>query len=184
MISVLTPERLTKFIQDFLSRVHVECFVHGNCNKQRALELSNIIEQKLNGTNALLLPLLSRQLQIKREYKLECGKTMLFQTDNNCHKSSCVQLYLQFGVQSDYRNAILDLIVQIISEPCYNVLRTQEQLGYIVHCSGRKSNGTQGLRVIVQSAKHPIYVTERIELFLLNMIVNIYYLFLLFLILS
>lgn len=45
----------------------------------------------------------------------------------------------------------------------------QEQLGYIVFSGVRRSNGTQGLRIIVQSDKHPIYVDERVEAFLASM---------------
>lgn len=47
----------------------------------------------------------------------------------------------------------------------------QEQLGYIVFCGTRKANGVQGLRFIVQSAKHPSEVEERIELFITSMVV-------------
>merc|ERR1712228_604451 len=54
----------------------------------------------------------------------------------------------------------------IINENCYNQLRTQEQLGYIVFSGVRRSNGAQGLRVIVQSDRHPVYLDQRIESFL------------------
>ena len=42
----------------------------------------------------------------------------------------------------------------------------QEQLGYIVFSGVRRSNGAQGLRVIVQSDRHPEYLDTRIESFL------------------
>lgn len=45
-------------------------------------------------------------------------------------------------------------------------------MGYIVFSGIRRSNGVQGLRVIVQSEKHPTYVDERIEDFLNNMLVS------------
>jgi insulysin len=45
----------------------------------------------------------------------------------------------------------------------------QEQLGYIVFSGIRKSNGVQGLRVIVQSERHPSYVDQRVEAFLAKM---------------
>lgn len=61
---------------------------------------------------------------------------------------------------------LLELLVQIINEPCFNVLRTKEQLGYIVFSGLRRSNGAQGLRVIVQSVRHPNYVDQRVEAFL------------------
>jgi len=64
---------------------------------------------------------------------------------------------------------VLELFCQIITEPCFNILRTQEQLGYIVFSGIRRSNGAQGLRVIVQSDRHPAFVDQRIEQFLIQM---------------
>ena len=58
---------------------------------------------------------------------------------------------------------ILELFSQIISEPCFNILRTKEQLGYIVFSGIRRAAGIQGFRVIVQSHRHPEYLDTRIE---------------------
>lgn len=168
-LSLVTVENLEYFTKEFLSRLHVECLIYGNVNKQAALELAGLVEDKLKLTNSVTLPLLSRQLLTKREFKLVDGETYLFETENEFHKSSCVELYLQCGVQNDQSNAYIDLISQILSEPCYNVLRTQEQLGYIVFCGTRRANGVQGLRIIVQSNKHPSHVEERIEVFIESM---------------
>lgn len=35
LLTVITTERLQQYIKDFLSRMHVECFIHGNVNKQK-----------------------------------------------------------------------------------------------------------------------------------------------------
>lgn len=169
--SVVTVDRLKQYIQDFLSRMHVECLIHGNVNKQKATAIASIVEQKLKTTNANTLPLLSRQLLLKREYKLVNQESYRFVTENEFHKSSCAELYLQCGMQSDTSNVFIDLVAQILCEPCYNTLRTKEQLGYIVFCASRKANGAQGIRFIVQSTKHPQYVEERIEVFLDSMTV-------------
>jgi len=64
---------------------------------------------------------------------------------------------------------LLELFSQIINESCYNQLRTKEQLGYIVFSGVRRSNGAQGLRVIVQSDRNPEYLDKRIELFIHNL---------------
>jgi len=44
--------------------------------------------------------------------------------------------------------------------------------GYIVFSGVRRSNGVQGLRIIVQSDKSPEYVESRVELFLHKMKVH------------
>lgn len=60
----------------------------------------------------------------------------------------------------------VELLAQILSHPCYERLRTNEQLGYIVSLGDRKDLGVLGLRVIVQSASHDAaYLDDRIELF-------------------
>ncbi|XP_055592583.1 insulin-degrading enzyme [Uranotaenia lowii] len=167
---LITVDRLRLFIDELLSRMHVECFFYGNVNKEKALDIAGKVEDKLKNTDAAIVPLLSRQLMLKREYRLNTGESSLFETINEHHKSSCAELYLQCGIQNDQANVYVDLVTQILSEPCYNQLRTKEQLGYIVFCGSRKSNGVQGIRVIVQSAKHPSFVEERIEYFLNGMI--------------
>lgn len=169
---MITVDRLRQYIRDFLSRMHVEGLIHGNTNKQHSMQLTTIVEQKLKTTNANILPLLSRQLLLKREYKLIQRESYRFETENEYHKSSCAELYLQCGPQSDRSNVTIDLVSQILCEPCYNQLRTREQLGYIVFCASRKANGVQGIRFIIQSARHPKYVEERIEIFLDSMTVS------------
>lgn len=160
---------MEQYIRDFLSRMHVECLIHGNVNKQQAMNVASIVLNIMKTTNANTLPLLSRQLLLKREYKLVHQESYRFETENEFHKSSCAELYLQCGMQSDPANVFIDLTAQILCEPCYNQLRTKEQLGYIVFCASRKANGAQGIRFIVQSTKHPLYVEERIESFLDSM---------------
>lgn len=77
-ISVVTVERLRTFIDELLSRMHVECFIYGNVNKEKALEMSSKVEDKLKKTDANVVPLLARQLMLKREYKLNNGKLIRF----------------------------------------------------------------------------------------------------------
>ncbi|CRK98493.1 CLUMA_CG011850, isoform A, partial [Clunio marinus] len=172
-MALVTFDRLKTFITDVMSRMHAECFIYGNVNKEKALELSTLVENQLKKTNAYVLPQLSRQLLLKREYKLNERESYLFECTNEFHKAGCASLYLQCGVQEDNSNVFLDLVSQIMSEPCYNILRTQEQLGYIVFSGVRKANGAKGLRILVQSTKHPEFVESRIENFLNLMITEI-----------
>lgn len=69
------------------------------------------------------------------------------------HVTHCVEMYLQLGLEERRANMLLELATQILKEPCFNVLRTQEQLGYIVFSGVRRAHGVQGLRFIVQSEK-------------------------------
>ncbi|KAJ8935785.1 hypothetical protein NQ314_012635 [Rhamnusium bicolor] len=165
----ITIERLEAFIPQILSKMHIECLVHGNVNKEKALHLVQIVEENLT-SNLNMSPLLPRQLLLNRELKLEEGCHYLYEVQNDVHKSSCIELYYQCGLQTKENNIVLELFAQIIQEPCFNILRTKEQLGYIVFSGVRRSNGVQGLRIIVQSDRHPTYLDNRIEEFLESML--------------
>ncbi|XP_028137935.1 insulin-degrading enzyme isoform X1 [Diabrotica virgifera virgifera] len=168
----LTIERLEAFIPQMLSKMHIECLIHGNVNKEKALELVHIVEDGLT-TAMSMSPLLPRQLLLNRELKLEDGSDYSYEVSNDVHKSSCIELYYQCGLQSKENNVKLELVAQIVQEPCFNILRTKEQLGYIVFSGVRRSNGVQGLRIIVQSDRHPNYLDSRVEKFLESMLEHI-----------
>lgn len=70
----MTVERLQSFIKQLLSQMHVECFIYGNVNRERAMEVTRIVEEKMIQTDAKIVPLLARQLCQRREHKLRNGK--------------------------------------------------------------------------------------------------------------
>lgn len=164
----LTVDQLEAFIPQMLSKMHIESFLYGNVNRQKAMDLVDIVEGKLKDSSNMS-PLLPRQLLLNRELKLEDGCDYLYEVQNEVHKLSCVVLYYQCGVQTKESNVTLELFTQVIQEPCFNILRTQEQLGYIVFSGLRRTSGVQGVQVLVQSDKHPAYVHQRIETFLVGM---------------
>ncbi|XP_058128643.1 insulin-degrading enzyme [Anopheles coustani] len=168
-MQLLTMERLQAFVEQLLSRMHVEGFIYGNVNKDKAMTMMRMVENKMKTTDSEVVPLLARQLLQKREYKLGNGENCLFEATNEFHKSSCTELYVQCGPQEPH-STYVDILSQMLSEACYTQLRTKEQLGYLVFCGSRKANGISGIRIIVQSAHHPAYVEERIENFFNNML--------------
>lgn len=104
--------------------MHIECLLHGNLNKQKALKIVDIVENRLTST-INMSPLLPRQLLLNRELKLEDGCNYLYEVHHDVHKSSCIELYYQCGMQSKENNMLLELFAQIIQEPCFNILRTK-----------------------------------------------------------
>ncbi|XP_011312090.1 insulin-degrading enzyme-like [Fopius arisanus] len=164
----ITLEKFEAFVPQLLSKMHVESLIYGNLTKAEALESVRLVQSKLtadptNRGNRTLVPLLPKQLLPYREINLEEGCHFLYEVEDHHHKSSCTQVYYPSGLQSTDSDMQLDLLVQIISEPSITVLRTKEQLGYIVFCGVQRSNGAQGLTVIVQGLRHPQYVEERID---------------------
>ncbi|WAR20847.1 IDE-like protein [Mya arenaria] len=161
-------EKLKLFIPQLFSKMYIEGLVYGNVTRKSSLAMCEMLEGILRekvGTRELL-PSQRRRL---REIQLPDGCYYVYQKTNGVHKSSSIEIYYQVGQQKTNTNMLLELFVQIISEPCFNVLRTKEQLGYIVFSGIRRQSGVQGLRVIVQSDKPPQYVEGRIEAFLDSM---------------
>lgn len=90
--------------------------------------------------------------------------------------NSALTYYLHFGSIVDQKLRIESaLLAQIISEPAYSILRTREQLGYVVFCSLWLLPGAseRGLRISIQSEKKPGYLEERVEAFLEEMKTNL-----------
>jgi insulysin len=81
--------------------------------------------------------------------------------------NSAIEYTLQVA---DYDNikqrAAAYLFAFIVREPCFDQLRTKEQLGYIVFSGIKKQTGVLSFRIIVQSERHPIHLEHRVEDFL------------------
>ncbi|XP_076308150.1 insulin-degrading enzyme-like isoform X2 [Tachypleus tridentatus] len=164
----LTPQKVEEQIRHILSRVHVEALMYGNLTKEHTLEMTDIIEDKIKEA-VKWRPLLPSQLVLNRQYELTDGAHFIFEKENDIHRSSSLENYYQCSLQETCQNMLLELLCQIFVEPCFNILRTQEQLGYIVFSGVRRSPNEQGLRVLVQSDRNPSYVDSRVEAFLAHM---------------
>jgi insulysin len=85
---------------------------------------------------------------------------------NPSEVNSALEYYCEVGdIQDDVLRPQLSLLASLISEPAFNVLRTKEQLGYIVFALPRASTGTMGMRFIIQSEKDTVYLETRVEAF-------------------
>lgn len=92
--------------------------------------------------------------------------------ENPNEPSSSLTSYIHFGSATNPCLRVLGaLLVRILSEPAFNVLRTKEQLGYVVRCDHWSFNGdaTTGMRIGIQSVHYPTYLEERVEAFFVAM---------------
>jgi hypothetical protein len=81
----------------------------------------------------------------------------------------CIEYIVMIGQNQarDLRARLL-LMSQMLDEPCFNTLRTQEQLGYIVGSGMMVMNTVQGFRILIQSEKDCAFLEKRIDNFLIN----------------
>jgi insulysin len=147
-----------------LAQMHMEVLVHGNIYKEDALKLTDMIESTLKPR---VLP--QAQWKIRRGLVLPPGSNYIWkkQLKDPANVNHAIQYYLHVGSRGDYdvRAKVL-LLDQIVHEPCFNQLRTKEQLGYIVY-SGTWTSITQyGFYFVIQSEKTAPYLETRIEEFL------------------
>ncbi|KAG0350410.1 Insulinase (Peptidase M16), partial [Gamsiella multidivaricata] len=166
----ITPESLQQFYPEMLDRLHIEGLVHGNIDQAQALSIAEIVENGLAPR-----PLVPSELISLRSLTVPEGCRAVYERDSMDPKNlnSGVDYYVQIEIPASRpelarrtERAVVQILAQIIQEPCFSQLRTIEQLGYIVqsgiHCPG----GTHGIRISVQSERDPVHVENRIESFL------------------
>lgn len=153
------------FSRRLLSRFHLELLVHGNVSKEEAKEFSDTI---LDGFKPL--PPLQSTMPQMRVVKLDDGKDYVHRLEgfNDDNTNSCIASLYHTGPMELHSNAVLALAHHLLKEPAFNELRTNEQLGYIVHTSV-KTNGdnVKGVLFLIQSDSFdPVHMDGRIEAFI------------------
>jgi insulysin len=164
----ITPEELQRYIPELLDRLHMEGFVHGNMSAQEAIRAGEIVETGLKSN-----PLFPSEFVKYRTIVLPEGYLGVYQKDmvDSKNLNSAIDYMIQGGAISDKADrANAQLMCQILQEPCYNQLRTVEQLGYVVQSGTRSLGNTIGMAIIVQSERDPIHLEHRIEHLLENRI--------------
>ena len=86
--------------------------------------------------------------------------------ENPEEENSGIEVYYQLGEATLETCAKLDLLHQVINEPFFDVLRTKQQLGYVVDAGTRCTCGVAGFCFVIQTAKVSAAIAEaRIEAF-------------------
>ncbi|KAF5380968.1 hypothetical protein D9615_004092 [Tricholomella constricta] len=164
-LASITPEEVKAHIKQLLSQVHVRTLVTGNIYKDEAIQIAEIAEEGLGISPLSPIELNDRALILPEA----SNHAWTCPIPNPNQANSALTYYIRYGPIVDQPLRVTAaLLTQILSEPAFNVLRTQEQLGYVVHCSAWVLPGAseKGMRIVVQSEKTPGYLEERVEAFL------------------
>jgi len=169
----LTPEDLVVWMPQLLQKGFLKAFVHGNMTQEGAIGLVETCVAKL-----AMQPLAAEERQFlhRRAIKLPdapCESRHHITLANPSENNSATVVFLQVG-NSDIRKIALGrLFALAIMNPCFEDLRTKQQLGYIVFSGMSESFHVASLRFIVQSDNTaPNEVYRRIMTFLNNFITN------------
>ncbi|KAH8824366.1 Metalloenzyme, LuxS/M16 peptidase-like protein [Flagelloscypha sp. PMI_526] len=155
------------FARTLLSSVQLRILINGNIEASDAAQIADQTEAYFGLTEA-------------PASKIDLTTMLLKQATNAVYPmlnrnpdevNSALSYYVYFGPTVDQRLRVVGFtLAQILSEPAYSTLRTKEQLGYVVFCSSWTVNGsTEGMRICVQSERHPVFLEERVDAFLEGM---------------
>ncbi|KAJ7481222.1 Metalloenzyme, LuxS/M16 peptidase-like protein [Mycena galericulata] len=164
----VTAEELQQHIKLLLSEVHMRILVTGNLYKDEAIKIAEMAEEGLGPSKLPPSDLNDHALILPRA----SNHTWTSIIPNPNQANSALTYYVHFGsIANQHLRVTSSLLTQILQEPAFNVLRTKEQLGYIVSCSGWLLAGQseKGLRIVVQSEKTPGYLEDRVDAFLEGM---------------
>ncbi|XP_060528404.1 nardilysin-like [Cylas formicarius] len=161
----VTCEDLKLFMKDYCETLLVKCLVQGNVEEEVAVKTVNEFVNNLK-----YKPLEKENYPKFKVIKVSKGERCCrIMNINTSDTNSIITNYYQSGPVTLKKSVILELIMLIIEEPLFDILRTKEQLGYHVYCSLRDTFGVLGYTVTVnaQATKNTTdYVDQRIENFL------------------
>ena len=163
VVNDVTAQDVQKYISELFQQMHVEMLVHGNLTRDDARRLLETAQRHLQYE-----ALDTHHTTPPRSLVLSPGSRVSWRVPvaNKSNVNSSLEYYCQVGDPSEVRlRATLALLAQIASEPCFDQLRTKEQLGYLVFSGVRTSIGQMGFRVIVQSERDSDYLESRIDAF-------------------
>lgn len=163
----LSIDDLKNFSDFLLERFFVEALVHGNATVEDA---TNFHQTVAKGIPSPTKPFDNDDVPYPRVVALEKRKEYIyrFAEYNKENTNSCVENLFQIGSVDFKTNAVLSFLMHIIQEPAFNELRTNEQLGYIVHSSIKTmGSNIKYIIILIQSEGYdPTYLDSRIEKFI------------------
>lgn len=148
-----------------------EALIQGNFSYERACEVSSTIDTEFKDIRALGTNKAEVDSVVRlQSHILETGEAARVEINLKDEKNvnSCIEYYIQVenSLSNTRMRTLTDLLETIMHEPCFNQLRTKEQLGYVVFLGVRLSRTAIGFRVLVQSERLTAYLEYRIEEFL------------------
>jgi insulysin len=167
VIGPLTLPDLKLFTSGLLSRLKLTMLVGGNLREVDARTAATVVESTLAP-----LSLTPAQIPRARAIKLDPSSNRVyhFKGHNENEDNGATVMYYECMHRNTRCSVSLDLLVQIANKPAFEILRTQQQLGYIVFTYKEQHQGVAGLGFIVQSnVKSPAVVDRRVEGFLVKL---------------
>jgi len=160
----ITCSQVKKFATEFKKNLFVQGLAQGNVTSAEAKATDAKVRAKLN------LGPFTGVTEIRCREVKEGDVNIRVESLNNKDANTMVVNYYQAEKAGDlYHHGLLEVVTMMMEEPVFNVLRTQEQLGYHVFNTLRNTHGVLGISISVntQATKFQAdHVDNRIENFL------------------
>jgi insulysin len=163
----VTVDELNAFVPMMLNQLHMEGLVHGNISAQGAVDLANIVSSAFQAK-----PITKQERLGARHIMLPENSRYVYEhpVPDPSNVNSSLEYLVQVADITDKRKrALVNLLAQIAREPCFDQLRTKEQLGYIVFSGLRTLGLNTGFRILLQSERDTCFLEQRVEAFLLQL---------------
>jgi insulysin len=160
LISPLSLQDVQDFANEKLyTSTSIEGLAYGNLNKE---DIKTSIEYFLRVVgSSYYLPVKERIYNTV--YKLEAGEKIAYRRPSTKGSPNyCWSMYVQHGKRDFKLNAAVRIFQSILESDFYTTLRTQQQLGYIVHSGLKFDNKSLGTLFLIQSSDYnPAVIQER-----------------------
>lgn len=154
----VTLAEMEWFLNELVSRFHAEAFVYGALGSTDAVQLVRSVE-RIVGFNSLA----KSSVPIQRNARLTSSAVLDVPNPNPVDRNSAVTKYIELGDDTPRARVMLQIVSNLAQHSFFTQLRSQEQLGYSVSCTGTAQYGKLGLLAQVQSHAHNTsYISARI----------------------
>ncbi len=144
------------FAKKFFTKISVRAIAYGNIDLKTVEEMLSFLPPATGELEKV-------KYRIVPEQKTYSGP---IKGQNNNHAMLTVYNMAPWSVENHARVLVLG---QLISQPYFSELRTNQQLGYVARASGVHQNGFVGLNSMLQSPKVPsVMLQEKSHAFLLQ----------------
>jgi insulysin len=151
LVDKVTLKDVQKFGEDFFKKTAITVMAYGNIKPEDIKTLPGFLSQSLGST-----PLERAKEEAKeRRFRLvPAGKeySMVVKGRNNNYAMASLYNMGNWNIKDHAKTILLG---QIISQPYFSELRTNQQLGYVARGGPTINKGYVGLSTILQSPKYP-----------------------------
>ena len=160
-VATITPAQLQEFKDSWFTERIIEGFVGGNVEEQQAQQALQLVQSTFPGSAPLSKELILEANYSESALSVPQTSSQAFQVAGNALVHT-----IDVGKRTDLLRCHWGILSSLLQEPFYTELRTNQQTGYIVNCSGSQIKKQLFINAVIQSNKYdPRDLLSRVELF-------------------